>query len=831
MFERAIIINLVIAVLYLLTGYLGLLLAAPPGYATPIWIPSGIALSAALIYGLRVLPGVFIGSLITNYFVTMRISNETDLFMALMLGVIIAAGATLQTWFGRWIIDKTVGADNALIYPNDILLFAFLSGPISCLVNATWSDTALLLLNILKPENYYFSWITWWVGDSMGVLIITPLVLILLAKPEKIWRKRIVPIVFPLLLSFIILTITYFVNYTYHLNTQTNLEYSWQTWSLLVCGLLFCVLINITLFITYGQKWLAQVDSRKKSRALKNTEFLNISILKSAGEGIYGVDNNGLLTFINPKAAMMLGYDDNELIGKYIHTLIHHSHPDGSHYPASNCPIYASSNDNKVHHVTDEVFWRKDGTPFWVEYTATPLKEGDHTNGAVVIFNDVSERREMELELKRMAHFDLLTGLPNRGSFFEHLTLALARANERHQSIAVCFIDIDNFKQINDTLGHNIGDEALKATANILKAQLQANNYFARLGGDEFAIIIENVHSKDAINFAMERIIRAFKKPIRIGGADLNLSISIGIALYPHAGTNSEEMIINADIAMYHAKDLGKGTYAFFNDEINRQVKRRHEIDKKIRLALERNELTLSYQYLVDSYTMKPIGVEALLRWHNDELGEVSPKEFIMIAEANSSLYQIGHWVLHQACADYKKIVKAGQNQNLFLAINVSISQLKHPSFFETVKHVLRDTEIKPENLILEITETALIQNAQVAFKMMNELKTLGIRFSLDDFGVSYSSMQYLKNLPISFIKIDKIFTDDINNNKSDVEIVQATIQLSHGMGIHTIAEGVETKQQLDLLKKMGCEYFQGYYYSLPVPLKTLLIQANKTKY
>lgn len=926
----SIIINLVVAILYCITGYLGLFLATPPGYATPIWIPSGIALGAALVWGLRTVPGVFLGSLITNFFITTGIIASTAFIsQPLAIGIVIASGATLQVIVGWWLIKRFLGLNNVLCYPNDILLFAFLAGPISCLINATWSDTALLFMGVLKPTNYFSNWTTWWIGDSIGVLVITPLFLILFGQPKKIWRDRILPVVVPLCLSFAGVIFVYFLFYssevrriessfsqvvsndlvnlesklanvdihnvdaatikniidsvftadknnfntikitnitnpkkiatiyhydnheiktaalTKHVSTSNKLEiqneqiaintsastnfifskFSWNLWSLLVSGLLFCVLMNICLFIVSGQRWLAQVETRKKNRALKNKEYLNLSILRSAGEGIYGLNTQGKLTFINPKGAKMLGYEENELIGKYVHDLIHHSHPDGSRYAPETCPIYGTFRYNQIQHISDEVFWKKDGSCFWVEYTTTPLKEGENISGAVVVFNDVSKRREMELELKRMAHFDILTGLPNRGSFFEHLALALTQAKETNQQVAVCFIDLDNFKQINDSLGHNIGDLTLKAAANILKSQLNNVDYFARLGGDEFAVIIENIHSIDNVNLTMEQIIRAVKQPIKISGAEINLSMSIGVALYPQAGTAPEEIIISADIAMYHAKDLGKGTYAFFNDEINKQVKRRHQIDMKMRHALGKEEFSLAYQYLVNSHTLQPIGIEALLRWHNADLGNIPPKEFIAIAETNGLIHAIGIWAMRQACADYKKIITLYDKSDLSLSFNVSVIQLENPVFIDILKSAITVNRIKPENIILEITETELMQNVEHMAKIMAEIKKIGVRLALDDFGVSYSSMQYLKNLPISLIKIDQIYTHDITKNASDAEIVNATIQLSHGMGIHTIAEGVETIEQLEALRKMGCEYVQGNYISEPASFEKVLEQ------
>lgn len=912
-----------VAACYAGTGYVGLFLAPPPGYATAIWIPSGIALGAALIWGLWVLPGVFIGSLITNFYVTSSAGFDTSIFMPILVGFMIATGATLQTYFGWYLIRSFVGLHNLLNEPNDILLFALLSGPVSCLVNTTWSNTGLVLLNILPISYYPLSWLTWWIGDSMGVLIFTPVFLIFFAHPRIIWRERIVSILAPLTLSFLAIVSTFFIvhqaeakrlhalfeqtltnsmlhmeqklssakfpegkkidieklitdsfpnnddfykvrlinltksdetlaphifyraqikassDYDLHFEKQITIQnknylliaepslkfinkgFSWQTWFVLLSGLLFCALINTVLFIINGQKSIAQVGMAEKSFALRKAKNENLLILRAAGEGIYGVDSNGCVTFINPAAAKMLGYEEEELIGKPIHELIHHSYPDGSVYKRDNCFVHLAFLYNKIYHIIDEVFWRKDGSSFWVEYTATPLLDDHVTHGAVVVFNDITSRKETELELERLALVDPLTNLPNRISFMQKIIDVTAEAKNNNESIAVCIIDIDNFKQINDSFSHKIGDETLKIIANSIKPLLPSNAYMARIGGDEFGIILQNVSTERQIGPLLDQIIDNLKFPLNINQIEVSFTISMGLAILGLGGSEAEDLIRNAEIAMYYAKDSGKGVYEFYDEEIHRIIKRQNQIDMQLRQALAKKEFTLEYQRQVDAKG-QIVGLETLIRWHNLELSEVHPSEFIPIAERGGVIYSIGEWVIRKACEDYNRVNKHS-DKPLLLSINVSVMQLENTQFRRSLEKILQQTNMQGENLLLEITETALMHNPDYILRVMNDIKKLGIRFALDDFGISYSSLQYLKKLPVSFIKIDKGFIKDLAKTKSDEKIVNASIQLSKALGIHSIAEGVENIEQFKLLVAMGCEYMQGYYFAKPVGINELL--------
>jgi diguanylate cyclase (GGDEF)-like protein len=469
----------------------------------------------------------------------------------------------------------------------------------------------------------------------------------------------------------------------------------------------------------------------------------------------------------------------------------------------------------------DEVFWRKDGTSFWVEYNATPTRVNDEVTGAVVVFADVSDRRESEIQLEKMARFDLLTGLPNRANFLDTLERAVVRAERTNASLAVCLFDIDNFKQINDNFGHEMGDELLKALPEVLKNVLRGVDYLARLGGDEFGLIVEDFGSAVEVGAIVGRYITTISEPIFIGSDEINTTVSVGVAIHPSAGKTAQELIKNADIAMYKAKEDGKNKLSFFNTEISTQIKRQHKVDMAMRKAVVNNEFYLLYQPQVDIETNQLVGVEALVRWDNPSLETTSPAEFIPMAEENGLILEIGEWVLQQAVKD-SLWLNENIKEGLKVSINVSVRQLERDDFAQSVSAIFNRYGVDSRQIYLEVTETALMQHSERIVATMSLLDQMGVRFALDDFGMGYSSMHYLKRMPISLIKIDQNFVRDIASDAGDAAIVRAIIDLAHAMNIPTIAEGVEENGQLLQLLEYGCEQVQGYYFAKPMRIDDL---------
>lgn len=797
-------LTILVSLIYAVTGILGLGLATGSQYSTAIWIPSGVALGAILVYGLRALPAVFLGSVIVNYSNTIIIGSASQT-EPLLIGCVIGIGAVLQAYIGWLLIRRFVGLNNHLNEPNAILLFAFLAGPISCLVNATSSNLALAYLQILPLENFAVSWFTWYIGDSVGVLIFTPIFLILFASPRETWRNRVIPILIPLAACFAIVSIAYCV-------MRNNIALQDQLWFVLVCGYLFCILVNITLFIINGQKNLMQMQMKE--------------ILRSAGEGIIGIDENENIIFVNPAALAMWKSSEEELIGKSIHECLPFDSKSRHALHERSCPFYLAYKVNKASQITNICLTRKDDSNIWIEYTCTPLIVSDKTIGAVIVSADITRRRESEFHLESLAHYDILTGFPNRSRFIETLSSLIQRTGTEDLKISVCFLDIDNFKLVNDNLGHSMGDIALQSISLTIASNIDEADYFARLGGDEFGIILHN-KSHEQINEIASRLMNAVARPIEIKGNILNMTISIGIAAYPEGGITADELIKNADIAMYHAKEAGKHTFAHYNEQLSQTITRVHLIESEMIHAIARKEFSLVYQPQIDLSTGKICGIEVLLRWNNKTLGSIPPAEFIPIAERNRMIHPIGEWVLQQLAGESTQ-VRDFYSDNLTFSINVSVLQLANDRFYQNLTDVLHTANLK-DKLILEITETAFMTNPSEVINRIKEIHKLGVHFSLDDFGIHYSSMRYLKNLPISELKIDYLFIKDVLHDKNDKAIVNTILQLSKSLNLTAIAEGVETKAQYEVLKDMGCQYMQGFYFYRPMPV-TELIQVLKSK-
>jgi len=447
----------------------------------------------------------------------------------------------------------------------------------------------------------------------------------------------------------------------------------------------------------------------------------------------------------------------------------------------------------------------------------------DDKGRAVYLFGtiqDVTEHRQVQERLHYLAYYDSLTGLPNRQQVNESLDRAMLEAATRERLVAVMFLDLDRFKNINDTLGHDVGDALLKEVAVRLKASLRPGDSISRLGGDEFILILGNIAHINDVTRVAQKILDQFIPPFRIAGRDLFISPSVGITLYPFDDDNPENLLRNADIAMYRAKELGRNNFQFYTPELNVRAARRLELETGLRRALENEEFILHYQPLVNMQTGKITGMEALLRWQHPEFGLIPPMDFIPLAEETGLIVPIGEWVLRTACTQIKTWHGTGFPA-MHVAVNLSSVQLQQKNFAETVKRVLRETGLEPQYLDLELTESLLMHDMEAVEKILKELKALGALFSLDDFGTGYSSLSYLKRFPIDFLKIDRSFVNDINQDRYGAGIVRAIIVMAHTLGIKVIAEGVETAEQLDFLREQGCDITQGYFCSEPLATET----------
>lgn len=421
------------------------------------------------------------------------------------------------------------------------------------------------------------------------------------------------------------------------------------------------------------------------------------------------------------------------------------------------------------------------------------------------------------LKVHQYAYYDILTGLPNKASLKLHLNRFLELFNEHIETFSLVFIDIDNFKIINDTYGHSSGDKLLLEVSNIIKEVTLENSYLARLGGDEFVILLENYQSKEKIESQVKRISENLEKQFYIDGSKFYVTASIGIANYPQHGTTYSDLMKNADAAMYKAKENGKNCYEFFKKEINDDLNNKLILQNGLRKAIENEEFILHYQPIIQIETGKVTGFEALIRWISPDFGFVSPNDFIQLSEEMGLIIDIGKWVIQNACLFSKKI-NNGRSEKLSLSINVSPIQLKQLDFVDSVREIIQCTDIDPKLINFEITETALIDNFESCLSILQELKQMGIKISLDDFGTGFSSLFYLNKLPIDTLKIDKSFVDNVDVNNDEKDLIQSIICIAHKLGLNVVAEGVEYANQAKKLEKYKCDMLQGYLYSKPIP-------------
>ena len=440
----------------------------------------------------------------------------------------------------------------------------------------------------------------------------------------------------------------------------------------------------------------------------------------------------------------------------------------------------------------------------------------------VAMILDITEKKKTDDTLNYLAYYDSLTGLPNRSLFVDRLEQAMKIADRNEQLVAVLFVDLDQFKNVNDSLGHDAGDSLLKDAAERLSNCMRASDTVARWGGDEFCLLLQNVNQIDNVNVVAEKIIDSFAESFYIESKKLFITASVGIILYPLDNNDIKSLLKNADTAMYHAKEKGRNNYQFYNHEMSARLEQRLELEHELRHALERDEFMLLYQPQVDIQQGRIVGIEALIRWQHPERGMVPPDQFIGIAEETGLIVPIGEWVLQQACNQMRLLRDSGLPA-IHVSVNLSVRQLREASLVDKVGQALRLSGLEASMLDLEITESMLMSDMDRVKRTLRELSDLGVSISVDDFGTGHSSLAYLKQFPISTLKVDRSFIRDIPHNKDDVAITIAIINLAKGLGIRTVAEGVESRDQLDFLKQQKCNLMQGYYFSKPVPYEEIV--------
>jgi len=553
----------------------------------------------------------------------------------------------------------------------------------------------------------------------------------------------------------------------------------------------------------------AVILNAESEQARRQAEERFRALVENAAEGIALVDGQGQLLYTGPSTERVLGYheslegqsllgivhpEDLEMVRRTLRTLL------GADGTELSCEL-------RLLHACGE--WR------WIEATYKNLISNPCVRAIVINYRDVTERKLAEETLQHLAYRDTLTDLPNRFLFHDRLEHAIEQARRRNTGVAVMYVDLDRFKVVNDTLGHTIGDRLLQVVSRRLRDVLRADDTIARLGGDEFAVIIPEVARAEDAGSVGRKLIGALREPIMLDGHELHVTASAGISLFPSDGTDVETLLKHADAALYRSKDVGRNTVQLFASTMNRRYTERLELEMALHLALDRKELALVYQPLCDRENRTVRGFEALVRWNRPGHGWVSPAEFIGVAEESRLILPMGDWILKTACAQLREWRDAGLD-DFHIAVNLSPHQLSQPHFIHFVHDTLVQYGLQPADLELEITESAALQNLEWTLSVLDQLRALGVRLAVDDFGTGQSSLVYLKRLPFTTLKIDREFLRDVQE-ASDAAIFASIVQLGHSLGLYVIAEGIETEEDRRLVEEQQCDGMQGYYFGRPM--------------
>jgi diguanylate cyclase (GGDEF)-like protein/PAS domain S-box-containing protein len=579
-------------------------------------------------------------------------------------------------------------------------------------------------------------------------------------------------------------------------------------------------IVLLFVFLSLGVAWLVQRAWRRQAaalqaleqanRTLEDEKQLNQTIVRSSPFAIYTRDRYGSVTAWNPAAEKLFGWRAEQIVGKPLLTV-----PAGRERETKALRDRVLAGESIID--VEVQRQRKDGTLFDLSTTLAPLRDASGAvTGYLAIASDISERKASEKRIEFLAYRDVLTGLPNRLLLLDRFSQAMHQADRTNSQIALLFLDLDNFKTINDSLGHAVGDALLKEVAQRLLGCVRESDTVSRQGGDEFLVVLPDLRGMDAITPVLQKIRDQLQLPFECDGHELTTSASIGIALYPDDGRDFDTLLKKADTAMYQAKDAGRNGYRFFDAQMNVTAVEHLRLKSGLRRALERGEFELHYQPQIELASGRLIGVEALLRWNHPEHGTMAPARFIPVAEDSGLIVPIGEWVILQACRQAVAWQRAGLPA-LVMAVNLSAVEFKRGDVEHKVTRALQDSGLDPHRLELELTESVLIHNTEQVLATVQRLKRLGVTLSIDDFGTGYSSLSYLKRFEVDKLKIDRSFVRDLATDEDDAAIIRAIIQMARSLGLRTIAEGVEDAGLLARLQAFGCDEAQGYCLARPL--------------
>jgi diguanylate cyclase (GGDEF)-like protein len=817
---------------YFLAAKLGLALALVHDTVTLFWPPSGIALAALLIFGWRVFPAIAIGEFLANVGGVLPLSSVAG----------IACGNALAGLFGYYLLRHRFGFNERLHTLRDVGLLFFLGALLSTMVSAasgawwikqafggSWGD-------FLHTAQY------WWMGDALGIALFTPLILSWLRGDAIEWTKqraRRAVLVVGVLAAACVLV---FADVENHL-LELGLFFPILIWIALSFDLRCASLALLVVFVSsiLGLLSVIGLDEGRMDVLvdyvwLYNLLFglmtLSVAVLNGQRDRVeqalrVSEDNLNRAQAVGGVGSWHLDIPKNHLV--WTDETYRIFGVEG------NVPLNYEAFMERVHPEDRELVnlaWQQalQGMPYDIEHRI--LVDGKLKwvrERAEVTFDarrcpvagtgtvqDITGWKTVQEDIQRLAYYDALTGLPNRTLLYDRLNQSVAAAHRDNDQFALMFLDLDRFKYINDTMGHQAGDEMLKVIAARLVGAVREGDTVSRLGGDEFILLLRETGAEGAL-FVAEKLLGSVAQSFEISGTTVSTEASIGISLYPHDGADVETLIKHADVAMYHAKEAGRNNFQFYTAQINERALSHFNIERDLRVALEQKQLMVYYQPQIRMSDRKLVGFEALLRWKHPEKGMVSPAAFIPVAEESGLVVPIGEWVLREVCS----LARSWHERGLPLvpvAVNLSARQLKDGRLAKFVRTLLTETGLPEWTLELELTESMMLDDEMAAMQFIGEMRELGVALSIDDFGTGYSSLGHLKKLQLDKLKIDQSFVRDLAVDEDDAAIVRAIISMAHGLGLTVIAEGVETIEQMDFLEALGCNEVQGYYYAKPMP-------------
>ncbi len=824
---------------YYVAASLSLRVALVRGQVTPIWPPTGIALAGLLLFGRKVWPAIAVAAFLVN----------APMGPSLLTAAGIAVGNTSAPLLCA-ILLQGIGFRPELDRLRDAVAIMVL-GALTMTVSATFGTAMLLIWGSIPLSRFWVTWSVWWTGDAMGVLIVAPFLLSLRTIGRRTgtgWRRRAEA---ALLFGGLALVARVAFGDPFQMRYLIFPFLAWAAWRFRQRGAATAALVASGAAIWAAVKGIgpfaqgssiesmvalqvfnatvglvsivltAVVTERRRVEAdLRRTEEQVNGLLVSAPDAILVVAEDGGIRLANPWAERIFGYEHGELIGVSVEALV----------PVSVRTAHVRHRGDFVKALRDRPMGlgmdlagrRKDGTEFPVEIA---LSSFGTSEGRFVtcIISDITQRKRAEEVLARQALHDPLTDLANRTVFMEKLSQALARSERHGSRVAVLFLDLDRFKAINDNLGHDTGDLVLVRTAERLRSLLRPEDTASRFGGDEFVIVLEDVESEEEAVTVADRLSRAVSEPIALGTGEVVVTTSVGIAIADGTADTPEVLVRDADAAVYRAKELGRDRHELFDQDMRHRAVKRLRTEHELRRGIALGHLRLHFQPVVHIEDGRIRSVEALVRWEHPQRGILAPAEFIPVAEESGLIGPLGSWVLEEACNRAVTWSRSGPDGAApTIMVNLSARQLARPDFEETVARVLDQTGMDPSRLMFEITETALMEAAPSILGILRKLREIGVHLAIDDFGTGYSSLSYLKRFPVDALKIDGSFVKDLGRDPDDSAIVGAIVSLAHALGLSAIAEGVETKEQLLQLRRLGCDLAQGFYFARPQPAEAL---------